>query len=90
MKVKYATQHSFLTMSQFSRPKEITVTVLNNAQCGSFMIFLSLRFYVKSILRISEVQTAIFAILRTVNFVPLVYYSLQKVQNFIKIKIHNL
>ena len=27
-----------------------------NTQCGNFMIFLSLRFYVKSILRIPEVR----------------------------------
>ena len=45
-----------------------------SAQCGNFKIFVSLRFYVKSILWILEVQK--------LPFLPiLVNFSLQKVQN---------
>ena len=36
--------------------KYYTFSVPNPPQCGNFMIFLSLRFYVKSILGILEVQ----------------------------------
>ena len=58
------------------------------AQCGIFMIFLSPRFYVKSIFENLEVlKLPLFAILGAQNFDDLLYFSLQKVQNFIKIKI---
>ena len=52
------------------------------------MIFLSLRFYVKTILE--NLETGVFAILETLNFVDLVNFSLQKVQKFIKIKIQSI
>ena len=60
-------------------------------QCGNFMISLSFRFYVKSILEILEVQhLPFFEILRVLNFVNLVDFSLEKVQKFIKMQFYNL
>ena len=51
-------------------------------QCGNFSIFLSLRFYVKSIVEILEVlKMPFFVILETLHFDFLVHFSLQKVQN---------
>ena len=56
-------------------------------QCGNIKIFISFRFYVKSILVDSRsAKAAIFAILGAVNFVNLVNIGLQKVQKFIQIK----
>ena len=55
------------------------------------MIFSSLRFYVKSILGILEVQEQLFhAILGALNFADLVNFNLQKVQNLMKFKIQSL
>ena len=48
-----------LLRDSFQRPLLFTryrVSQIDWAQCGNFMIFLSLRFYVKSILRILEVR----------------------------------
>ena len=45
-------------------------------QCGNFRIFLSLRFYVKSILWILSAKTAVFSNLGLVNLVHLVISSL--------------
>ena len=61
-------------------------------QCGNFIIFLSLRFYVKSILENLEIVklATIFVILWALNFAKLVYFSFQKVQEFIKIKLQSL
>ena len=52
-------------------------------QCGNFLIFLSLRFYVKSILGIVQVKNLPFLQL-------LEYFSTQKGQKFIKIQIQVL
>ena len=50
-----------------------------NSQCGNFMIFLLLRFYVKSILRVLGLpKLPFFAISGVVNFVNLVNFNLQK------------
>ena len=47
----------------------VSVSNCNRSQCGKFSIFLSLRFYVKSILENVEVlKNAIFATSETVNF----------------------
>ena len=55
--------------------------------CGKFRIFLSLRFYVKSILEnLREPKTFFFALFGALNFANLVNFSLLKVQKFIKIK----
>ena len=55
-----------------------------NAQCGNFGIFVSLIFYVKSILENLEVPKLPFwALDNTVNLVKI---SLQKLQKFIKSK----
>ena len=53
---------------------------VRTTHCGNFKILVSLRFYVKSILRIlcRIAKTAIFAILRAVNFVQMVNFSLKK------------
>ena len=60
-------------------------------QCINFRIFLSFRFYVKSILENLEVlKMPIFAILGALNFVDLLNCSIQKVQKCIKIKIQSL
>ena len=60
-------------------------------QCGNFRIFLSLIFYVKSIMQNLEVpKVPVSAILGALSFVNLVNFSLQKVQNFIKIGIQSL
>ena len=60
-------------------------------QCANFRIFLSFRFYVKSILDNVEVlKIAFFAILGTLNFDILVNFRLLKVQKFIEIKIQSL
>ena len=57
----------------------------SNPQCGNFMIFLSPRIYVKSILKDSRsAKTAIFAIFRAVNCVTFVIFSPLKVQELIK------
>ena len=56
-------------------------------QFGKIRIFLSFRFYVKSILKAEEVQKMPFlAILRALNLAILGNFSLQKVQKFIKPK----
>ena len=55
------------------------------------MIFQSLKFYVKSILKdVEVVKLPFFAILGVLNFVDLVDFSLQKVKQFLKIKIQSL
>ena len=60
-------------------------------QCGNYIIFPSLRFYVKSILQnLDARKLPFFAILKSLNFVQLMDFSLQKVQKFIKIKIQRL
>ena len=60
-------------------------------QCGNFMVFLPLRFYVKSILRLPEVQKLpVFASLGALDFVDFLEFSLQKVQKIIRIKIESL
>ena len=56
--------------------------VCTKAQCGNFMIFLSLRFYVKS----RSSKTAVFGNFGAFNLVNLVNFSLQKVQKCIKIQ----
>ena len=49
---------------------QVEGTSVLNTQCGNSMIFLSLRFYVKSILEILEVQNLPFlAILEALNFI---------------------
>ena len=59
--------------------------MISNAQCGNFMIFISLRFYVKSIFEYSRsAKTAFFAILGAVNFVNLVNISLLILKKFMK------
>ena len=53
------------------------------SQCGNFMIFLSLRFYVKSNLgEARSSKTAVFAIFEALNFVDLVNFSLSKLYKF--------
>ena len=60
-------------------------------QCGNFRIFLSFRFYVKSIFENQElVKLPFFANFGDLNFVNLVNISLKKEQRFIKIKIERL
>ena len=57
--------------------------IVQGAQCGNFRIFLSLRFYVKSLLENLEVlKLTSSAILGTLNFVNLVF------QPTISAKIH--
>ena len=58
-------------------------TVICKIKCGNFRIFLSLRFYVKSILENLE------AIFQALNFVDWMK-SFQLVQKFIKIRIQSL
>ena len=53
-------------------------------QCDSVMIFLSLRFYVKSILGILKVEKLPFFAIQEAHYVLLVNFSLQKVQKFKK------
>ena len=61
------------------------------AQCGNFMIFLSFRFYVKSILGIVEMQKLLFfAVLGDVNFVYYEICAFKKCKNPSKIKIQCL
>ena len=55
------------------------------SQCGNFMIFPSLRFYVKSTLEnVKGLKIPIFAILGALNYINLVIFSLYELQNFIK------
>ena len=62
--------------------KVFILVKVHKTQCGNFKIFVSLRFYVKSILWILEVKkTAVFTIFGAVNFVLLLNFSLQKVKN---------
>ena len=66
-------------------------TLADFTQCGNCRIFLSLIFNVKSILESQEVlKLPDFAILRALNFVDLVDFSLKKVQKFLEIKIQHL
>ena len=68
--------------------KDHTFLLLSDkvTQCGNFKIFLSLRFYVKSILENLEVDKLLFfAILEALNFANLVFFSLQKVQNSLEL-----
>ena len=66
----------------------VKITVNYSTQCGNFMIFLSIRFYMKSIFGMLEVLKMPFlALLETLNFEFMVNFSLQKVQKFIEIKI---
>ena len=62
---------------------------LQDAQCGNFEIFVSLRFYMKSIsgitYRSAKTEIAKNAISGGVNFVYLVNFSFRKAQKFIKI-----
>ena len=59
--------------------------------CGNFMIFLSFRFYVKSILaNLNVVKLPFSAILVALNFVNLVDFSLLEVKKIIKIKNQSL
>ena len=59
----------------------------NISQCGNFMIFLSFRFYVKSILEnLGVLKLQFFVILGALKMVKLVNLSLQNVQKFIKAK----
>ena len=61
------------------------------AQCGNLRIFLSLRFYVQSIIENQGVlKLPFFSIFGALNLVNLVNYILKKVQEFIKIKIQSL
>ena len=57
------------------------------SQCGNFRNFLSLRFYVKSMLKNLEVIKLPFCHFWALKFVNLVNLSLQKVQKFIKSKL---
>ena len=57
-------------------------------RCRNIRNFVSLRFYVKSFLEDLEVPKI--AILGAMKFVNLVYFRLQKVQKFIKLKIQSL
>ena len=54
---------------------------VSKPQCGNFMIFLSLRFYVRSS------KIAVFRILGALKMIHLVDFSRQRVQKFIKITI---
>ena len=57
------------------------------SQIGNFSIFLSFRFYVKSIFQnLKVLKTAVFAILRAQNFVNWVFFNLQKVQKIDKMQ----
>ena len=59
-----------------------------HTQCENFKIFLSFRFYVKSIFEESRMsKTAVFAIFGTLNFVNLINFSHQKVQKYMKSKV---
>ena len=49
-------------------------------QCGNYMIFKSFRFYVKSTFEDLEVKLQFCAISGALNFVDLVYFSIQKVK----------
>ena len=61
---------------------------VTHVQCGNCRIFLSFRFYVKSILGDSRcAKYANLTNLEALNFVNLINLSLQKVQKYIKIKI---
>ena len=62
-----------------------------NTQCGNFRIFLSLGFYLKSIMENLEVlKTAFLAISGTLNFVNFVNFSHRKCKNASEIKILSL
>ena len=62
-----------------------------STRCGNFRIFLSFRFYVKSILENLAVHKLLFfAITGARNFVNLVNFSLQNVQKCSEIKIQSL
>ena len=50
-------------------------------QCENLKIFVSLRFYVKSILNSKSAKTAVFAIIRAVNFVDSKSAKIHKNQN---------
>ena len=64
---------------------------VRKSQCENSSIFLSFRFYVKSILEeCKSSKPAVFAILGALNFVNLVVLSLQQVQKFLKLKIQRL
>ena len=88
----FKAEESVLDLSGNQEPQELLVDQVKGTlkQCGK------LRISVTQILReinfggSRNSKTAVFAICRTVNFVDLVNSSIQKVQNFIKIKIQSL
>ena len=53
--------------------------IVSSSQCENLIDFLSLIFYVKSILENQKVKIAVFAILRALNFINLANFSLPKV-----------
>ena len=64
--------------------------MMHFSQYGNFKIFLSLRFYVKSLLvEIRSAKNAVFAIFGALNYVNLVDFSFQKAQKFMKIKVQS-
>ena len=64
--------------------------IVSSSQCENLIDFLSLIFYVKSILENQKVKIAVFVIVGALNFVNFVNCSLQKVQKPIKIKVQSL
>ena len=72
--------YKFVSNSTNKLVKQLLSMTVATAQCGNFGIFLSLRFYMSSIFGGSgSAKTAIYAILRAMDFVDLVNISLQKV-----------
>ena len=66
-----------------SLSKRLKILVLNS-QCGKFSIFLSLRFYVKSILENVKVEKVPFLQFQGFRFLIWVSFNLRKMQKFIK------
>ena len=81
-----------IVLELLDSPKLISRKIwVTKTQCGKFRIFLSLRFYVKSIFENLEVLKLTFLpFLGALNFVNLVHFSLQKVQKSMKIKIYGI
>ena len=71
--------------------QKVSKCEFKDTQCENLKIFVSLKFYVKSILRTPEVQKLQkLPILRAGNLVHLVNFRLRKVAKSIKIKIQSL
>ena len=69
----------FLREIIINKCRNVKIAVSEVPQCGNFRIFLSLRFYVKSILENLEVLKLLgFVILGALNYVNVVDFSLEK------------